>query len=149
MKTANSFYTESYKNGFVHTWVTAEGKNKAQAQVGTETKEYPTVIGCKRWITSKQVKTTTFSYTLPTWAIGPIEYGDYSSLDDTEEEQLARFLATVDHAIKSENGSHGTWNWPHDIDEAKYFAHSNDIDSLGADVVEVDLVVFINQGVNA
>jgi len=51
MKTANSFLTQSYKDGYIHTWVTSTGKNKAQAQIGTSVRELPTVAGCKRWIT--------------------------------------------------------------------------------------------------
>ena len=46
-----AYLTQSYKDGFIHTWVTSSGKDKSQAQIGQQLREFPTVTGCKRWIT--------------------------------------------------------------------------------------------------
>ena len=50
-KTSNSFFTQGYKGGFIHTHMTADGKEKVQTQIGSDLKQHKTFVGAQRYIT--------------------------------------------------------------------------------------------------
>ncbi len=64
-------------------------------------------------------------YVLPEWAIYPIINGDYSALNDEEEEKLNTFLFSLPE---------GHFCPP---EEEGYFKWGNDIESLGGIVYDV------------
>lgn len=67
-------------------------------------------------------------YTLPVWAICPIVNDDYSGIEDEDSQAIEEFLKTL-----PENGS---FEFPDNTDEEKYFTHGNDIPNLGDDVID-------------
>ena len=67
-------------------------------------------------------------YTLPVWAICPIVNDDYSGIEDEDTKAIEEFLETL-----PENGS---FEFPDNMDEEKYFHHDNDIDGQGGDVID-------------
>ena len=75
----------------------------------------------------------TYVYTIPTWAICVIEYGDYSGLNDHDIKALESFLNTLP--------INGHFSWPDDIDSEKYFSYRNDITSLGDEVIKVNYLI--------
>jgi len=83
------------------------------------------------------------NYRLPVWCICPIVNDDYSSLNDADIQALENFMEETCEVIENTGqDNHGTWDWPNNIDEATYFSHTNDVDSLGNDVIDVDLIIF-------
>lgn len=70
-------------------------------------------------------------YTLPEWALSAIFNGDTTGLSDDDERALEAFL-------NSEDFSNGHWAYPEDLEA--YFSHSNDVDNLGGNVVDVQFM---------
>ena len=83
------------------------------------------------------MKFDTYEYRIPTWAICPLEYGDYSGLDDDDIAAIEKFVETLPRDSK---GCCGHYSWG-DTDSESYFAHSNDINNLGSTVVDVEYLV--------
>lgn len=79
----------------------------------------------------------TYEYKIPVWAICALEYGDFTGLDDNDEKAVNEFIESLP---RDRNGSIGHFSWG-EIDENKYFAHYNDINNLGSDVVDVEYLV--------
>lgn len=65
-------------------------------------------------------------FTIPEWAVGPLVNGDYSGLEDEDEEKLNKF---VDKIVKQYGNAHFMPASDEEIDLG--FCHSNDIDKLG------------------
>ena len=77
----------------------------------------------------------TYNYRIPVDFISAIVNGDDSGLEDDDITSLDSFLEDIP--------KNGTFDWPEDIDEAKYFAPSNDVlGYIGADVIDVDYIIF-------
>jgi hypothetical protein len=70
-----------------------------------------------------------FEYTIPTYYLPALIYGDWSGLSDEEEKKLSLFLASV---FKT----HGLGHWTTKDDVGSFFAKS-DIDGLMADCTEL------------
>ena len=70
------------------------------------------------------MKTGTIDYTIPTWAICPIEYGDLSGLTPDEVTMLDEFMDQLPRRILGIHYSDEPW-----------FSQSNDLQLLGGDVV--------------
>jgi len=70
------------------------------------------------------MKTETINYTIPTWAICPIEYGDLSGLTADEVTILDEFMDELPRRILGIDYSEESW-----------FSHRNDLQLLGGDVV--------------
>lgn len=86
----------------------------------------------------------TRQYTLPTWSICAIAYGDSSGISEEEDRKVTQFENNLNEEVRNEYGPECHWciDWPEDIDNAKVFAPSNDLDDLGADVVVVNVNIF-------
>lgn len=72
-------------------------------------------------------------YVIPTWAVCPLEYGE--PCDKQDEVAIKNFL----EGLRGEGWSNVTFRWPQDMDAEAYFARSNDINDLGANVVDVEV----------
>jgi hypothetical protein len=70
------------------------------------------------------MKTETIDYTIPTWAICPIEYGDLEGLTPDEVTLLDSFMDDLPKRIIGIDYSEEPW-----------FSRANDIDIMGGDVV--------------
>ena len=71
----------------------------------------------------------TYEYTIPTWAICPLEYGDYSGLNDCDIEALHQFEYSLP--------ANGHFSWPKDIDSEKFFSYRHDINDCGYETIDI------------
>ncbi len=76
----------------------------------------------------------TYEFKIPTWAVCPLEYGDYSGLTDEDISDLESFIESLP---RDSNGCIGHFIWP----DESYFSHDNDISSLGSDVYDAEYLV--------
>jgi hypothetical protein len=66
-------------------------------------------------------------YTIPEWALCALINGDDSGLSDQDCADLDAFLSTVP----------GKGHWGYDSESESYFSWSNDVNSLGSNVVDM------------
>jgi hypothetical protein len=66
-------------------------------------------------------------YVIPEWVLCALINGDYSGLEDQDISDLEAFLQTVE----------GQGHWGYDSNNESYFSWSNDVNSLGGNVVDV------------
>ncbi len=85
------------------------------------------------------MKTKTYPHVLPSWSICPIHNDDVSGIDNDDIKNLDRFYEGLERDLKELGASHYTIGIP---EGESYFAHMNDIDSLGNDVYDVDITFF-------
>lgn len=78
-----------------------------------------------------------YEYIIPTWTLVSLINADDSGLTDEEIKMIDQF----EMEVIARHG-YGHWDYPDDLDEAKYFSMSNDVHSLGDEVVDVIWVVF-------
>ncbi len=76
-------------------------------------------------------------FKIPEWAVCPLVNGDYSALNDEDQEKLDRFINntvnTYGHAMFSANPEADNYDLG--------FCTSNDIDKLGGDCVTLTLLI--------
>jgi len=84
------------------------------------------------------MKTETYTYVLPTYSVCYIANDDSSGLNDIEIQDIDRFIETLPNDLGIQEKEHYTI----DYDNDNYFSHSNDIDSLAGDCIDVTITVF-------
>lgn len=78
----------------------------------------------------KESKEDLIDYDIPEWALSALVNGDYSGLNDEEEQKLKQFLAKV----SAEYGNAGFLLGDIEGEDNLGFKYRNDIDSLGSNV---------------
>ena len=79
------------------------------------------------------MKFETYEYTIPTWALCPLLYGDITGISEEDNQALTDFEKTLP----------GSGHW--DFNDEEYFSHDNDIDGLGNTVVDAKYLVLVQE----
>ena len=86
---------------------------------------------------SMMSKITCYEFTLPSFLVVPLEYGDLSGLEDEDVEVYNRLSETIDDIIRNENGTHYTIEYS----DYSYFSYTPDFTKLGCDVVDAKVYI--------
>ena len=82
-----------------------------------------------------------YEYRLPVWAICPLVNADNDGLTDNDIVQLKMFENELNGLVSELNANHYTIDYGND-DNEPYFSHTNDIDNLGGNVIDVTVHIF-------
>jgi hypothetical protein len=81
----------------------------------------------------KNKKFEQIEFTAPSYYACALCDGDFSGLDDREEQEIENFVAYV---VKE----HGHANFIYDFETEIYFSHRNDVNNLAGDVCKLTIL---------
>lgn len=84
----------------------------------------------------------TYEYRVPLFIVCPIANADVSGIEDADIQVLDEFTEKLSELVKRERGTHYNIEWPENIDDAKYFAYTNDVDRLAGDVIDIKVHIW-------
>jgi len=79
-------------------------------------------------------KFDTYEFKIPSWAVCPLKYGDYSGLNDEDIAAIERFVSDLP---RDKSGSCGHFSWG----DESYYSHDNDVNNLGSGVLDCEYLV--------
>lgn len=77
-------------------------------------------------------------FVLPDWIVTAMAYGDDSALNDDEILAVSDLVKRAGVLCEAHEGSHYHWSFS---DQESEFSHTNDVDNMAGNVVNVVLVI--------